>query len=405
LLNVGVAKFFLGAMPNGSNSYVGFLDEFHIWNRALSPADVTKVMASSVEGHDPGLLVDYRFDESVDVTIGEAVNTIGEAVNDRTGHGWNGRLGSLFASLNVAQTNPLADPLPMLGPTGRPDRVVVTNSPVAHLTRYISPAEPNGVPKVAPVAPPSDPTSAITSVKWAKAGESIDLAPYYHFMVGVDAPQTAGHFDPSRMVAIHIDGVDFFERAGGKGPTRWELRSSLDGFSTVIVSGQTAPGQDYQHHVERFASSVQFAQSFLHPTQPIEFRLYGLDAAGGSWAIDDFALIAGLVSPAKFDLPPKTQPQLVTTVSGNATLPFNPTAGATDPNGDPIAISAGPAATSAGVLTRNAAGQYLFTPEAGTTGNVPLSFTIMDRWGLTTTATVTVNDTTTSTDTVDAVRR
>src|SRR5262249_29804323 len=150
------------------------------------------------------------------------------------------------------------------------------------------------------------------------------------------------------------------------------------------------PGRDYQHHIELFANSIQFKQSFLHPTQPIEFRLYGLDSTGGAWAIDNFALIAGLVSVPTFDLPPKPQPQVFTTVEGNATGPFNLTTGAIDPNGDPMAISTVGISSGSGVLTRRPDKQYVFTPAAGV-ASAQLSFTIMDRWGLQTSSTVTVN--------------
>ena len=42
-------------------------------------------------------------------------------------------------------------------------------------------------------------------------------------------------------------------------------------------------------------------------------------------------------------------------------------------------------------MKRTLDGQYVFVPNASTTGNVPLTFSIMDRWGLQATSTVTVN--------------
>ena len=45
-----------------------------------------------------------------------------------------------------------------------------------------------------------------------------------------------------------------------------------------------------------FDKTLLIAKSLLHPNEHVEFRLYGLDSEGGSWSIDDFALIAGTSS-------------------------------------------------------------------------------------------------------------
>ena len=106
---------------------------------------------------------------------------------------------------------------------------------------------------------------------------------------------------------------------------------------------------------------VAFANRSSIPTQPIEFRLYGLDSDGGSWAIDNFALIAGLVSPATFDLPPTAPPQVITTI-GDATPPSIRRPAPADPDGDPLAISERRRSRGDGRHDAKADGQYVFLP-------------------------------------------
>ena len=343
-------------------NYLGAIDELRVWTSALSTSQVATLPGLNTTGAEPNLLINYRFDEG---SGGTAANA--------TGKGWNARVGSGAG---------------IFGPFGRPDWVVPNGSPVNAFPRYATASSGvlDGVPKVPPVSPTADPSFAVTSSLWSPAGTDITQARYYTFGVGRDVPMVGGVADFRQLLALRFDGIDFFERSAAGGPTRWELRSSRDGFDEVLAEGTTEPGADFKHHRVIFEDSVRF--SFIHPTEGIEFRLYGLDATGnGSWRIDNFALIAGLVSPAVFNAPPVLPPFLFDVDLGGSAV-VDPIGRATDANGDPVDVVDFSAPTGLGSLVRSG-NVFVFTPAAGTGAEVPLTFTIADRWGATVTTVVT----------------
>lgn len=357
-LTVGAGANFL------DDNYLGSVDELRVWTSALSATQVAGLPGLNTTGAESNLLINYRFDEGS-----------GAAAVNATGRGWNARLGTGVG---------------IFGAFGRPDWVVPNNSPVNAFPRYATASSGvlAGVPKVPPVSPTADPSFAVTSSLWSPDGTAITQARYYTFSVGRDVPMLGGVADFRQLVALRFDGIDFFERSAAGGPARWELRSSRDGFAEALAEGTTQPGADYQHHRVIFDDSVRF--SFIHPTEGIEFRLYGLDATGnGSWRIDNFALIAGLVSPADFNAPPVLPPFSFAVDLGGAAV-VDPIGRTTDANGDPVDVVNVSAPAGAGTLVRSG-NVFVFTPAAGAPATVPLTFTVADRWGATVTTVVTAN--------------
>ncbi|HSL32826.1 MAG TPA: Ig-like domain-containing protein, partial [Candidatus Limnocylindrales bacterium] len=345
--------------------FVGDLDELRVWSTALGLDAAPGLSTLDTTGAEANLLVQLRFDEGR-----------GLAAANIAGPGWAGELGNRLPYNVTPGVN--------FGPAGRPEWRIESGSPVGERPRYdnVSIEDPDGFPKVEPVLPVSDPTSAIQASGWAAPGTPIEVAPYYTFVVGRDGSSAPGGiFDIRQIAALHIDGVDFFHRPAADGPTRWELRSSLDQFTTVLAEGATAPGEDYLHQRVIFEESL-FP---IHPGQNVEFRLYGLDAPGaGAWTVDNFALIAGVVPPILFDRGPIGEDFFFTTVPGSPSAPIDPTAGASDPDGDPVGVIDVVLPPGVGTLVQNVNGTFTFTRAIGVAGDIPLVFTLADHWGLTT---------------------
>ena len=78
---------------------------------------------------------------------------------------------------------------------------------------------------------------------------------------------------------INFDSFVYTGTASASGPTAFALRSSLDGFTSNIGS-PTATG----------TTIVLTASQFQNLTTPVEFRLYGYDADGGTgtFSINDY---------------------------------------------------------------------------------------------------------------------
>jgi hypothetical protein len=215
---------------------------------------------------------------------------------------------------------------------------------------------------------------------------------YYRVTVGIDAPFEDGVIAIARMASLVFSGVDFFYRADFGGPARWELRTSLDDFTEAIAGGAIDPGI-WRHRRVLFDEGVGIRSTRLHPSEAIEFRLYGLDAEGdGAWAIDNFALIGGVAEASSFNLAPIAHDFTVIAVVGESSPAIDPVGNASDPDGDPVAVVGVPTVPAAiGTLIENIDGTFTFTPAPDQTVNPVLAFTLADRWGATATALVTID--------------
>lgn len=78
----------LGAFNNAANSFTGTMDEVRIWNRALSPGEITNRMNCELPGAMAGLTAYYRFNQGVANANNASVTTL----QDSSGNNYNGTL-------------------------------------------------------------------------------------------------------------------------------------------------------------------------------------------------------------------------------------------------------------------------------------------------------------------------
>jgi len=86
---------------------------------------------------------------------------------------------------------------------------------------------------------------------------------------------------PKTGTALSLWDMSFGERRSSTGPLNWELRSSQN-FSLTLASGTMPDDTNIRNHV---ISLSELSET----TEPIEFRLYGFGAEGGTgtWRLDD----------------------------------------------------------------------------------------------------------------------
>lgn len=78
----------LGAFNDAANSFTGTIDEVRIWNRALSPSEITGHMNCELSGPQAGLIAYYKFNQG----IGNANNASVTTLQDSSGNNYNGTL-------------------------------------------------------------------------------------------------------------------------------------------------------------------------------------------------------------------------------------------------------------------------------------------------------------------------
>ncbi|MDH6254369.1 hypothetical protein M2347_004096 [Chryseobacterium sp. H1D6B] len=78
----------LGAFNDAANSFTGTIDEVRIWNRALSPSEITNHMNCELSGPQAGLIAYYKFNQG----IGNANNASVTTLQDSSGNNYNGTL-------------------------------------------------------------------------------------------------------------------------------------------------------------------------------------------------------------------------------------------------------------------------------------------------------------------------
>jgi len=111
--------------------------------------------------------------------------------------------------------------------------------------------------------------------------------------VGVFRPDTTTYFEwtltPAAGVAVTVSQVNFGSRSTGTGPQAYDIRTSLDGFSTAAASGALSNNSSWA--LISNVLSVVGAQG-----QAITFRIYGYNGAGNAskntanWRIDDLSV-------------------------------------------------------------------------------------------------------------------
>ena len=110
--------------------------------------------------------------------------------------------------------------------------------------------------------------NSISSTGWSIGG--LDLNDYYSFSVTPQAGWT-----------MTLESITFGERRSLTGIRDWEIRSSLDGFSAALGSGNVPDDTSTRNQ------SVLLPGSFANLGSGVEFRIYGFtaEAAGGTWRL------------------------------------------------------------------------------------------------------------------------
>ncbi len=94
---------------------------------------------------------------------------------------------------------------------------------------------------------------------------------------------------PAAGLALDIDAIYFNEAANNpfaSGPGAWELRSSLDGFGSVVATGTITSG--FQNINSAGFTKITLDSTFDNVSSNIEFRLYGnVTNFGDQWFVTD----------------------------------------------------------------------------------------------------------------------
>ncbi|QNH63611.1 T9SS type A sorting domain-containing protein [Hymenobacter sediminicola] len=130
-------------------------------------------------------------------------------------------------------------------------------------------------------------------------------------------------FAPASGYAAALQSIVLDERRSNTGIRLWEIRSSLDGYTTTIDRVVSVPDND----LVRTDQTITLGSAFATVQSPITFRIYGYDseAAGGTWFVDNVKLFGTLsaASTAPFisSITPTSGPTgtVVTINGGNLT--------------------------------------------------------------------------------------
>ena len=124
-------------------------------------------------------------------------------------------------------------------------------------------------------------TDAFSASAWT-TGATLDANDFYSFTV---APATGK--------AMNLRALQLDERRSATGIRSWSVRSSLDGFASDLAVFSVP--DDTNSRTE----TAQLPAVFHDLTTAIEFRIFGYqsEAAGGTWRIDNVALLGG-IAPA-----------------------------------------------------------------------------------------------------------
>lgn len=128
-----------------------------------------------------------------------------------------------------------------------------------------------------------NPAPDANSSGWT-TGTALDLALYYTFTITPAAVGTSWN-------GITLDLANFDAAGINDGPTRFAVRSSLDGFTTDLLAGTVSVG-----------FTTDTAALNVTSNAPVEYRIYGFGAGTteGLLQIDNVALTSAVPEPSTF---------------------------------------------------------------------------------------------------------
>ena len=160
-------------------------------------------------------------------------------------------------------------------PTSQPGDQVST--PVTTIDSSVQSA--SGITRGSGVTATTTPNS-MNSSGWATTS-TLDVSDYYQFTI-----------TPVAGTILNIDTLHFAERRSGTGISKFELRSSLDSYSStvgsvVIVPDDTATRQQ----------TITLGSAFDSISSSVTFRLFGYasEASGGTWRLENNTVKSGVV--------------------------------------------------------------------------------------------------------------
>lgn len=115
---------------------------------------------------------------------------------------------------------------------------------------------------------------------------TIDLDDYYQFTI-----------TPNANVTLSLSSLTLSERRSLTGIRKWEVRSSVDGYTSTLGTIFSVPDDDLTR--DNQIINLPATTSFTASTSAITFRIYGYEAEGssGTWRIDNVKLFGTVTLP------------------------------------------------------------------------------------------------------------
>jgi hypothetical protein len=128
---------------------------------------------------------------------------------------------------------------------------------------------------------PSPAANAFSSSGWATGG-SLDADDYYSLTIA-----------PNSGYLLNLTRVETDERRSGTGIRSWEVRSSLDNYTSPLTIFNVPDNTD-----TRTDLGVDLPAAFASLSSGVTFRFYGYssEASGGTWRVDNVQL-SGEITP------------------------------------------------------------------------------------------------------------
>ncbi len=146
--------------------------------------------------------------------------------------------------------------------------------------------------------------NSINSSGWSLTA-SIDPNDYYSFSLA-----------PSANYQMSLSSLSFRERRSSTGIREFQIRSSLDGFSSIVPGSVISiPDVDTERD-----QTISLGGTFSGLTSAVEFRIYGYNAEGttGTWRLQNHSTLGGLFIDGTTTAVPEPGSSLVLAATGFA---------------------------------------------------------------------------------------
>lgn len=128
---------------------------------------------------------------------------------------------------------------------------------------------------------PASGASAFAARSWALGGFEGD--DYFGFSI-----------EPNEGFQLELSTLEFDERRSGSGIRAWEVRTSLDGFSSALSPGSVAVPDNTSTRVDQVVSFPESGASGVVDELMIRIYGYGAEGASGTWRVDNIELFGNI---------------------------------------------------------------------------------------------------------------